>query len=64
MKVFFKKSVFFILLFFGIVMLLADGETCDAIIFSKVLFFADAIFIGYLWKWWHMDDYYKNLEED
>lgn len=61
-----KTMVFVILFTVSILLLLADGVTCMDVLLSKLLFLADAIFMGYLWQWWHMDDYYKNLldEED
>ena len=63
-KFIFKNLVFAILLAVSMLLLLADGVTCMDILMSKLLFLADAIFMGYLWQWWHMDDYYKNLLDE
>ena len=64
MKAIIKKTILGILLVFGLLMLMADGDTAKSILTSKLLFLGDAIFMGCLWQWWHMDDYYRNLEED
>lgn len=56
-----KTAILAIMMIASFFFLLAECETFEQTLLTKVAFLADVILMTYLWQWWKMDKYYNNF---